>query len=38
MLSQIPILGQLIGKVHHQDKEGQKLLVVVKPSVVAGYE
>lgn len=38
MLSQIPVLGQLIGKVHHQDKEGQKLLVAVKPSVVVGYD
>lgn len=38
MLSEVPVLGQLIGKVHLSDKDKQSLMIVVKPSVVAGYE
>jgi hypothetical protein len=38
MLSEVPGLGQLIGKVHSSDKDKQSLMIVVKPSIIAGYE
>lgn len=38
MLSEVPVLGQLIGKVHLSDKDKQSLMIVIKPSVIAGYE